>query len=665
MFSVGCGIWFQRVEELIEEESETIIGPPLAVAKSMKTPLSQSSIQQSVLNPAKTEALPRKRKIDLLDGEEHITSFKRVRLLRRKYINSRRTKAKSGQTQRFSTLHFVTKRRQRIFAWLDDNDTWESAQNEKRQRELPAYLLETESFLQLAALKGDKEAVQALLSQGEDINAVNAVLNDPRYRKSRCTALHVAVEGCHTGLVEYLLTMEADPNINLNFWGTPLVIAARNHNTEIAEILLRFRADVDQESVYQGINALQRACYDGDLAMANLLLDYGANANSQSGHFGPALVAATMNDNVELVEQLIHFGADMNIMHFYDQNLCLDYRRRQNPLARAISHNCIRTVNKLLELGADINLECECGNALQNAAYFGREGILDDLILRGADIFQPTQSFVNALEASVAGGQERMFQKLLGLGMDIHVKCTNLDNLLQVAARSGNDSILTSLLDQGMNVNRQGGYYINALIAAATYGNTSTCRILIDNGADLHVHRGDQGCALHTAVEHSRVDTVRLLLDAGASIDTIGGKYGTVLQLVALNTSEDVVHLLLDRGADVNIHAGYFGNALQAWSYVGNQDIVQLILDKGADPNARGGFYETALISAIHGCHESIIRLLLNSGAKVGIISASFGSALDHATHLVRESTHLEEEDTHKRIIQLLTNFEHDLEWSP
>lgn len=670
MFSAGCGIWFQRVEELIEGESETIIEPPPAIAKSIQTPLSQCPTQHPVSTPPKTEVLPRKRKIDAVDGEEHMTLFKRVRLLQRKYINSRRTKAKSGQTQRLSMLSCVTKRRHRRFSWLDDNGTWESAQDEKRQRALPADLLETESFLQLAALKGDEEAVQALLSQGEDINAVNAVLNDPRYLRSRCTALHVAVEGGHTGLVEYLLSMGADPNINLDFWGTPLVIAARKHNTEIAEILLRHGADVDQESVYQKsvywrINALHRASYDGDLAMANLLLAYGAKANGRSGHFGPALVAATMNDNVELVEQLIHFGADMNVMHSYDQNPRSDYRRRQNPLARAISHNCIRTVNKLLELGADINLECECGNALQNAAYFGREEIVDDLISRGADIFQPTQSFANALEASVDGGQERMFQKLLGLGMDIHVKCTNLDNLLQVAARSGEDSILTYLLDQGMNVNRQGGHYVNALIAAARYGNTSTCRILIDNGADLHVHRGDQGCALHTAVEHSQVDTVRLLLDAGASIDTIGGKYGTVLQLAALNTSEDVVHLLLDRGADVNIHAGYFGNALQAWSYVGNQDIVQLILDKGADPNARGGFYETALISAVHGRHESIIELLLNSGAEVGIISTSFGSALDHATRLVRESTHFEEEDMHERIIQLLTNFEHDLGWSP
>ncbi|CZR62719.1 uncharacterized protein PAC_12616 [Phialocephala subalpina] len=177
---------------------------------------------------------------------------------------------------------------------LDDNGTWESAQDEKRQRALPAYLLETESFLQLAALKVMKRL---------------------------------------------------------------------------------FRLSYRRKSVYQKINALHRASYDGDLAMVDLLLAYGAKANGRSGHFGPALVAATTNDNVELVEQLIHFGADVNVMHFYDQNPHSDHRRRQNPLARAISHNFIRTVNKLLELGADINLECECGNALQNAAYFGREEI--------------------------------------------------------------------------------------------------------------------------------------------------------------------------------------------------------------------------------------------------------------------------------------------------
>jgi ankyrin repeat protein len=477
----------------------------------------------------------KKRKQDTVDLEDRMTLFKRVRLVERKYINSKKTRPTISQTQHSSML-----KRHRLFAWLDDNVSWEKAQDEKRQRKLSSYLLQTESFLQLAALNGDKDAVQNLLSQGEDVNGVNTLLSDSRYSKSRCTALHAAVEGEHKDLAEYLLAMGADPNSNLDHWGTPLVLAARKHNTEIAETLLHHGADVDKISIYQTINALQRASYDGNLDMVILLLKYGANTNSPSGHFGPPLVAAAMNDNVELIERLLDAqkSAHVNSMHYYDQNHHSDYRRQQSALTRAISYNHKTVVEKLLDRGADIGAECECGNAVQNAAYFGREEILDDLIQRGGDIYRSTQSFANALEAAVAGAEERMFHKLIGLGMDIHVRCTNLDNLLQVAARSGEDRILIYLLDHGMDVNLQGGVYVTALIAAARHGNSSTCRILIERGADLFVHRGDRGCALHAAVEFSHIETVEVLLDAGAHINTIGGPYGTVLQLAALNTSE-------------------------------------------------------------------------------------------------------------------------------
>jgi ankyrin repeat protein len=122
---------------------------------------------------------------------------------------------------------------------------------------------------------------------------------------------------------------------------------------------------------------------------------------------------------------------------------------------------------------------------------------------------------------------------------------------------------------------------------------------------------------------------------------------------------------LLDCGADVNINAGYFGNALQAWCYVGNKDIVGIFHDKGADPNAHGGFYETPLIAAVHERHEPIVRLLMNHGAKVNFVTTSFGTALGYATRLIHQSTSHEEQKMYDRIIQVLTNYEHDVGWSP
>lgn len=552
----------------------------------------------------------------------------------------------------------MTSERQRVFSWLDDNRRWEEAHEIKRQKKLPTYLLKTKSFLQLAAYNGDMDAVKGLLSQGEDVNAISVLPTDKQYRRYRCTALTAAVERNHMSLVEYLLAAGSDPNVMIEHGDTPLVLAVQNHSQKIADILLRNSANVNQMSPYQTTDALQRACYDGNLFIVNLLLLYGADVNGPTGNFGfgPALVAAAASDNVKIIQRLLACGADVNGFQYYTDP---SHPRRQNALVRAISNNFIPTVRTLLHAGSDIYMECECGDALQNAAYFGREEIFDELVVRGADPNRETETFANALEAATFGGQGRMFRKLIALGMDINVKSAKYATLLQVASRSGENSIVEYLLDQGMDVNLQGGFYWTALIAAVCHGNESTCRILIARGANISIQNPDHDhrCALHYAVEWSLPDVVWLLLDAGTPINTISGEHGTVLQLAAQNTSEDVVHLLLNCGADINIQAGYFGNALQAWSYVGNKEITELLLNKGARPNSRGGFYETALIAAIHGGHEDVVDLLIRFGADVEMVSPSFGSALNCATLLMTQSSKREEGEVYGRIVQFLQNW--------
>jgi ankyrin repeat protein len=666
-FSEGCGIWFQRIEELIERDiDESMVEPAPALAESKPVPPSQITPPHANLKTPTPRTVSRKRTADNADLEEHMSLFKRVRLLQPKYINSGGTRANSEQTQRMSLRSYVTNERQRVFAWLEDNRSWEKDRETKRQQILPTYLLKTKSFLQLAAYNGDIEAVREFLSQGEDANAISDVPSDKEHRRYRCTALTAAVERNHVSLVEYLLAAGSDPNVNIEHGDTPLVLAVQNHSLEIAGILLRYGANGEQISSYQELDALQRACYEGNLDMVYLLLSYGANANGPTGRFvrfGPPLVAAAANDNVRLIERLLACGADVDGFQSYTDPA--DSRRRQNALVRAISNNFIPTVHKLLDSGADFDMECECGDSLQNAAYFGREEIFDELVARGANPYKETTSFTNALEAAASGGQGRMFEKLLALGMDINVKSARLDNLLQVASRSGENSIVQYLLDHGMDVNLQGGFYGTALIAAVCHGNESTCRILIARGADLLIQNDnhDHRSALHYAVVYSLPDVVRLLLDAGTPIDINSGEYGTVLQLAAQNTSEDVVRLLLDRGADVNIQAGYFGNALQAWSYVGNKEITELLLSNGANPNTYGGFYQTALIAAVHEGHEDIVELLIRYGAEVEMVTTSFGSALDYAILLMRQSSKGEEEGTYGRIVQFLTHYEHDLGW--
>jgi ankyrin repeat protein len=167
--------------------------------------------------------------------------------------------------------------------------------------------------------------------------------------------------------------------------------------------------------------------------MANLLLQYGTRVNDPPGQYGPVLVAATVNNDLALIKLLLDIGAEIDASHRFgaQQN---PETRQQTALSRAICNDYVSMVEMLHNRGADFTIECVCGHAIQNAAYFGRSEILGILISYGADIHKPSKSFLNVMEAAMAGAQGDMFPKFLGFGMDIHVKCPPRDNLLHIAA---------------------------------------------------------------------------------------------------------------------------------------------------------------------------------------------------------------------------------------
>jgi ankyrin repeat protein len=506
-----------------------------------------------------------KRKSVDLETRKSIASFKRVRLLHPRDSPSKQT-------------HQLPRKGRRVLEWIDGYRSWEDSKDKRRRDAWETELVQSDGHLQVAALKGGLELVKNLLFDGKDTNGHGSdYVGSGTPETARCTgkqflilntsgygcftidglladsyiytALHAAVEGCHSDMVNFLLAHESDPDVNLPRLGTPLVMAARKRRTDIAEIILAYGADVNQRSAYAystetQITVLQRAAYEGDIAIVDLFLRYAADVNAEPGQYGPVLVAATVNDNLGLAERLLDAGVAIDATHRFGPDLDPE-KRRQNALARAIYHDHLPLVNLLLSRGADLNLECECRNAIQNATFFGRDEIFHTLISQGADIYRPTKSYANVLEAAVAGGQGRMFRKLLSYGMHIHIKCPDKGNL-QVAACSGDNSIVRYLIEQGMDINQQDGFYTTALTAAARHGHHSTCEILINSGSDLVLQNHRMGSALHAAVEYSHLETVRLLLDSGASINATGGKCGSLLQLAALNTSKEVVQLLFD-----------------------------------------------------------------------------------------------------------------------
>jgi ankyrin repeat protein len=93
--------------------------------------------------------------------------------------------------------------------------------------------------LHTLALKPDEslDAVRLLIEYGADVEAFSL-------RES--TPLAAAVRTGHTGMVEFFLQENADPNIGGELFGAPLLaIAARKKNEKIVMLLLQHNAGTD------------------------------------------------------------------------------------------------------------------------------------------------------------------------------------------------------------------------------------------------------------------------------------------------------------------------------------------------------------------------------------------------------------------------------------
>jgi uncharacterized protein len=88
---------------------------------------------------------------------------------------------------------------------------------------------------------------------------------------------------------------------------TSLHLACRFDQRQAAELLLQFRAEVDEASNDRRFTPLHWAA---SVSVAELLLAHGADVNASTGDGSTALHFATASDHIALVRWLLDHGAD-------------------------------------------------------------------------------------------------------------------------------------------------------------------------------------------------------------------------------------------------------------------------------------------------------------------------------------------------------------------
>ncbi|KAL6916491.1 hypothetical protein ACHAP8_007090 [Fusarium lateritium] len=245
-----------------------------------------------------------------------------------------------------------------------------------------------------------------------------------------------------------------------------------------------------------------------------LLLRYGASANATGEVYGDALTAAAFDGTIDIVTMLLDAGADINSDNGF-------------ALQTAAEHDHMDVVKLLLERGADINKlathdNMPEGTALQAAVEYGNDEIVDVLLEHGADPNLGGGSNKYPIIGAAKKMEEDIFEKLIKAKADVNVVGGSDDTTpLVEAAYYLSDDSLKLILDAGADINHKDIYGNTALMWAAGKGQDASVELLLERGADVMAVNEDGDNALQKAF-HSNdylttlavVDHVSKLMDA-------------------------------------------------------------------------------------------------------------------------------------------------------
>ncbi|MBL8229466.1 MAG: ankyrin repeat domain-containing protein [Bryobacterales bacterium] len=411
-----------------------------------------------------------------------------------------------------------------------------------------------------AAQQRDRHALQAMLTNGADVNAT---------QPDGTTALH---------------------------W------AAYEDDLDTAKMLIRGRANVKAVNRY-GMTPLSLACTNGNGAMVSLLLDAGSDPNTVLPGGETALMTASRAGSVAAVKALLAKGADVSAK---------DPKFSQTAIMWAAADGHVDAVQTLIAAGADFRARTPLGfTAFLFAVREGQLGVVRALLKAGVDANETVQPVpgpgikgtlgrgpragTSALVLAVTNAHYEVASALLDAGADPNAAAagyTALHAITNTRKPGGGDNdppplgsgsmssieMVRKLAAKGANLNARTTRKINfgltslntlgatPFLLAAKTGDAELMRVLAELGADPKIPNADNANAIIVAAglgtrspgedagtEEEVIEALQVALDLGVDINAVDNNGETAMHGAAYKNLPGAVEFLARKGAKVEI----------------------------------------------------------------------------------------------------------------
>lgn len=464
--------------------------------------------------------------------------------------------------------------------------------------------------LSFAALEQHAEFVELLLQEGADTSTVETGLYP----------LIMAVDVAHLESVRLLLTHNQELARKKRPDGLTALHGTADYESrgsaavhaQIAELLIQNGADVNALWMYQSekLAPLQLAAVSGRAAVAQTLLDAGADPLWQDENGNTALMRAVMTGNIKIVSVLA------------DKTEALDVKNAAGwtPLMVASGLHGSTTdrsqqkkiVRLLLKKGAQVDSYNSDGNtALHLAVIDGAPEVVALLLSAGANAGHKNTM---GLTAEQLASNAKEWWALSALRR--HAGKPEFQQKLHTEALQAVKERDAKKLEKLLEADNFYWYTEPLLSAEAVAHDCLAClKVMQQVEFDFKQVNAEGWSGLMIAVKEGRPDMVRLLLDsphAGQQVNLLTGE--SALQLTAYEETKgsdqeraDIARLLLEYGADVN-HISFSTASASALAALYNWTELTKVLLK-ANPSTDQLGRASALMVAAAAGHFEIVKL--------------------------------------------------------